>query len=44
LAKGVYHGHWEKSFDKILTPLDEFIHRQTTSGVLPGKHINLTFL
>ncbi|MGV6859391.1 MAG: Na+/H+ antiporter NhaA [bacterium] len=25
---------WEKVFDKVLTPLDEFIHRQTTSGVL----------
>ena len=25
---------WEKAFDRILTPLDEFIHRQTTSGVL----------
>lgn len=25
---------WEKAFDQILTPLEEFIHRQTTSGVL----------
>lgn len=25
---------WEKVFDRVLTPLDEFIHRQTTSGVL----------
>jgi len=25
---------WEKAFDRVLTPLDEFIHRQTTSGVL----------
>jgi len=32
--KGVYHAPWEKSFEKILTPLEEFIHRQTTSGVL----------
>ena len=31
---GVYHAPWEKSFDKILTPFDEFIHRQTTSGLL----------
>lgn len=34
MEKGVYHGPWEKSFDRILTPLEEFIHRQTTSGVL----------
>ncbi len=25
---------WEKAFDSLLSPLDEFIHRQTTSGVL----------
>jgi|GEM_PF-4363026 len=25
---------WEKTFDRVLGPLDEFIHRQTTSGVL----------
>lgn len=25
---------WEKVFDRILTPLEEFIHRQTTSGIL----------
>ncbi len=31
---GVYLAPWEKSFDKILTPFDEFIHRQTTSGLL----------
>jgi NhaA family Na+:H+ antiporter len=34
LDKGVYHAPWEKSFDRIITPLEEFIHRQTTSGVL----------
>ena len=33
-GKGIYHAPWEKSFDRILTPLEEFIHRQTTSGVL----------
>ena len=32
--KGVFHAPWEKSFDKILTPFEEFIHRQTTSGLL----------
>jgi len=25
---------WEAAFDRVLTPLEEFIHRQTTSGVL----------
>ncbi|MDH5424618.1 MAG: Na+/H+ antiporter NhaA [Gammaproteobacteria bacterium] len=32
--KGVFHAPWEKSFDKILTPFEEFIHQQTTSGLL----------
>lgn len=31
---GVYRAPWEKSFDKILTPFEEFIDRQTTSGFL----------
>ncbi len=34
MARGVYHGPWEKAFDLILTPLEEFIQRQTTSGIL----------
>jgi len=25
---------WEKAFDRVLTPLEEFIHHQTTSSVL----------
>lgn len=25
---------WEKSFDKIVTPFEEFIHEETTSGLL----------
>ena len=29
-----YNAPWEKAFDQILTPLEEFIHRQTTSGIL----------
>ena len=29
-----YVAPWEKAFDRVLTPLEEFIHRQTTSGVL----------
>jgi Na+:H+ antiporter, NhaA family len=32
--KGIYLAPWEKAFDSILTPLEEFIHRQTTSGIL----------
>lgn len=32
--RGIYHAPWEKSFDKILSPFEEFIHRQTTSGLL----------
>ena len=31
---GEYHAPWEKSFARILTPFEEFIHRQTTSGLL----------
>ncbi len=30
----VYLAHWEQAFDRVLTPLEDFIHRQTTSGVL----------
>jgi len=32
--QGINHARWEKSFDKILTPFEEFINRQTTSGLL----------
>ncbi|ARU56865.1 Na+/H+ antiporter NhaA [Oleiphilus messinensis] len=32
--KGVYIAPWEKALDSVLTPLEEFIHRQTTSGIL----------
>lgn len=32
--KGIHHARWEKSFDKILTPFEEFLHQQTTSGLL----------
>ena len=31
---GVYTAPWEKAFSKVLTPFEEFIHRQTTSGLL----------
>ncbi len=29
-----YIAPWEKAFVRVLTPLEDFIHRQTTSGVL----------
>lgn len=32
--KKEYISPWEKAFDRILSPLEEFIHRQTTSGIL----------
>jgi NhaA family Na+:H+ antiporter len=30
----VYSAPWEKAFDRVLTPLEDFIHRQTTSAIL----------
>jgi len=33
-TKNEYVAPWEKAFDRVLTPLEEFIHRQTTSGIL----------
>lgn len=32
--KTEYIAPWERAFDKVLSPLDDFIHRQTTSGIL----------
>lgn len=32
--KGIIYAPWERTFIRILTPFDEFIHRQTTSGLL----------
>lgn len=32
--KGVFISPWERAFDKVLTPFEEFIHRQTTSSML----------
>ena len=29
-----YIAPWEKAFNSVLSPLEEFIHRQTTSGIL----------
>jgi len=30
----VYSAPWEKAFDRVLPPLEDFIHRQTTSAIL----------
>jgi NhaA family Na+:H+ antiporter len=32
--EGVYLAPWERTFDRIITPFEEFIHRETTSGML----------
>ena len=34
MIKKEYIAPWEKAFNRVLTPLEEFIHRQTTSGLL----------
>ncbi len=31
---GEINAPWEKAFDRILTPFEEFVHRETTSGLL----------
>ncbi len=33
-SKEEYIAPWEKAFKRVLTPIEEFIHRQTTSGIL----------
>lgn len=32
--EGVRYAPWERTLERLLTPLEEFIHRQTTSGLL----------
>jgi NhaA family Na+:H+ antiporter len=32
--KGIYYAPWEKAIDGVLTPLEEFIHQETTSSIL----------
>ena len=34
IVRHEYVAPWEKAFDRVLTPLEDFIHRQTTSGIL----------
>ncbi len=31
---GIYYAPWEKAFDRVLTPFEEFIRRQSTGGLL----------
>ena len=32
--QGIIYAPWERTFTRVLTPFEEFIHRQTTSGLL----------
>lgn len=32
--QGIFYAPWEHAFTRILSPFEEFIHRQTTSGML----------
>jgi NhaA family Na+:H+ antiporter len=32
--KRIYYAPWEKAYQAIATPFEEFIHRQTTTGIL----------
>jgi len=34
INKNEYIAPWEKAFNKVLSPFEDFIHRQTTSGIL----------
>jgi NhaA family Na+:H+ antiporter len=34
MEKGIIYAPWERAFTRILTPFEEFIQRQTTSGLL----------
>ena len=29
-----HYAKWEKSFNKVMTPLEDFIHKETSSGIL----------
>ncbi len=33
-GEGVILAPWERAFDRLLTPFEEFIHRQTTGGIV----------
>jgi len=43
--KGIIYAPWERAFSRVLSPFEEFIHRQTTSGLLlMGSAIIALFL
>jgi NhaA family Na+:H+ antiporter len=43
--KGLIYAPWERAFSRVLSPFEEFIHRQTTSGLLlMGSAIIALFL
>ncbi len=43
--KGIIYAPWERAFSRVLTPFEEFINRQTTSGLLlMGSAIIALFL
>ena len=31
---GVYYAPWEKSADRIITPFERFVHRETTLSLI----------
>ncbi len=33
-ADGQFFYPWERQFEKLVTPFEEFIHKQTTSGII----------
>jgi len=33
-AGGLFFYPWERQFERLITPFEEFIHRQTTSGIV----------
>ena len=34
VKKTIYYAPWERAYQRIATPFEEFIHRQTTTGIL----------
>jgi len=32
--QGVYHAPWERAFKRVITPFEEFVRKQTTTGLL----------
>ncbi len=33
-GEGVYLAPWERAFERVLTPFEQFVHRETTGGLL----------